>query len=485
MDQIQKKYRKFRQPVIPRSEIQYLFDEADPAYVSPDVETRPYVKHIGKDGVEGLLQTATGKFFWNLDTTTIEERLSNGYYCRFKDFVYDIETIAKDSKHTEDTDRILKAKEMLANVEVDCGAWEMDPIFADCENIYRRQVQRTAEKNKKAQARKQAAEKSALGASAQAGSSGSNATGGPVTLGLAIPGTPPPSSNGLSNGVNAHTGNGNSIPSNGNGDDVEMGGTEEMLPPNQQSSRMTQNTSNLSGYAQMSQRSGFQEIPSDASPGAIANDASTTTSGKKTSEGSRWSTQATNGIPSSRLDSSPVEKPVGDSQLPDTQEVATQASSSQEPWVHSQAQGLATGQLAYPSQTPSSGNSYSQNPAIPPFHAPASLTASRPPNHMTNILNDSPVEPTSSQSQTLSQKHLVIPEDDYFRNLLETLAGLSSGCSVEQLEQINRELMEKLWEMRGEWNRTKVAVKMIDVFNETIHDIEEMQRILEASQKNQ
>ena len=53
---------------------------------------------------------------------------------------------------------------------------------------------------------------------------------------------------------------------------------------------------------------------------------------------------------------------------------------------------------------------------------------------------------------------------------------------MEQLEQINRELMETLWEMRGEYNRNRVAARLGDVFNETILDIEEMQRVLQASQ---
>lgn len=69
--------------------------------------------------------------------------------------------------------------------------------------------------------------------------------------------------------------------------------------------------------------------------------------------------------------------------------------------------------------------------------------------------------------------------------LLRKLTEESSGCSVEQLEQINRELMEKLWEMRGEWNRDKVAVELQGVFNETISDIEEMQKVLQPSQPSQ
>lgn len=98
---------------------------------------------------------------------------------------------------------------------------------------------------------------------------------------------------------------------------------------------------------------------------------------------------------------------------------------------------------------------------------------------MANILNDSPVEPTSSQAS--SQKDIII--DEFFvEDLLRRLTEGSSGCSIEQLEQINRELMETLWKMRGEYNRNKVAAALVAVFNETITDIEEMQKVLQASQ---
>jgi hypothetical protein len=42
--------------------------------------------------------------------------------------------------------------------------------------------------------------------------------------------------------------------------------------------------------------------------------------------------------------------------------------------------------------------------------------------------------------------------------------------------------METLWRLRGEYNRNLVANSLIGVFNETIADIEEMQRVLQASQ---
>jgi hypothetical protein len=503
VDQIHRKYKKFRAPVIPHAQLQYLMDEMDPNFVRPDIsQFRPYELDTDKDGVKGLRETASGKFFYNLDTTTIEERLSNGFYARPKDFLADIRSIAKDARHIGDKERTLRANELLSNVEVDIATIEAQPAFADCENVYQRQLQRAKEREEKQ--KKKAATELAFGAPVV-----SDIPEGPLMLGEPVPGrapitvvTPNHSSGLLSNGTSEHHQNGTSTVPRG-GADVQMGGMEdhgvqtsqpsqEMHPPGQQLSNIPRGQSNTSAYAtggdtQISQRSGFQEIPHDVSPTAIINDASTTTSGKKTSEG--WSTQATNGISSS----SPVEKPGADSQLPDTQGNPSQqnntqpdSGSSEEQWPHSQAHGLARGALVqtYPSQTPSSGSSYSVNPAVLAFNAPSRLTsAGRKPTGFANILNDSPVEPTSSQAS--SQKDLITCDEYFLDQLLKQLTEGSSGCSVEQLEQINRELMETLWEMRGEYNRNRVAAKLGDVFNETITDIEEMQKVLQASQPSQ
>jgi hypothetical protein len=504
MDQIHRKYKKFRTPVIQQSQIQYLYDELDPNFVRPDIpQFRPFELDEDKEGVKGLRETASGKFFYNLDTTTIEERLSNGFYARPKDFVADIRSLAKDAKHIGDKDRTLKANELLANVEVDMIAIEALPNLADCENVYQRQLQRAKEREEKY--KKRTVDEGVFDSIVrsdlpESGLNSDQPSSGPLILGEPIPGrlpisiaTPHRASSGLSNGYSAdteqpHGHNGNSVPSR-SGDDVQMGGTDEsgsqgMQPPQHPS--MTSGPSNLSNLGtrpntQVSQRSAFQEIPHDTSPRDFINDASTTTSGKKTSDG--WSTQATNGI-SHQNSSSPVERHGQDSELPDTQK-NTQTDTSSEEWAHSQAHGLARGNLrqSYPSQTPSSGSQPSQNPTVPSFSAPPRMPAPKSrPAGFANLLNDSPVEPTSSQAS--SQKDIII--DDYFvDDLLKRLVEGSSGCSIEQLEQINRELMETLWKLRGEYNRNQVASALVSVFNETITDIEEMQRVLQASQQSQ
>ncbi|KAI5284981.1 hypothetical protein KEM54_000912, partial [Ascosphaera aggregata] len=150
MDQIKKNYRRFRTPVIDEHQIAYLFEEEDPNVVTSDLpmehraQFRPFEKDIDKHGVHGLLEVASGKFFYNLDITTIEKRLSNGYYKRPSDFLADIKRIAKDARQCGDHDRQIKGNELLANVEVDIGTMETtDPVFvAECENVYTRELER-------------------------------------------------------------------------------------------------------------------------------------------------------------------------------------------------------------------------------------------------------------------------------------------------------------------------------------------------------
>ena len=163
MDQIRLKYKKFRFGVIDDNAIQYLFVESDPAtIVTSDVPNmmrgstafRPYEKSHDEHGETGLTETASGKFFYNMETVTIEKRLSNGYYKRPKDFLADIKKLTKDAKAINDPERLLKANELQSNVEVDVADIEnAEPaLVAECEAVYRREKQRERELMEKAKA---------------------------------------------------------------------------------------------------------------------------------------------------------------------------------------------------------------------------------------------------------------------------------------------------------------------------------------------
>ncbi|KFY56008.1 hypothetical protein V497_06560 [Pseudogymnoascus sp. VKM F-4516 (FW-969)] len=485
MDQIQKKYRKFRNPAVPQSVIQYLYDEQDPHYVRPDVvQFRPYELDKDKDGVSGLRDSATGKFFYNLETTTIEERLSNGYYARPKDFVADIRRLAKDMKNTGDQERALRGKELLANVEVDLALIEASPAAADCENVYQRQLQRVKEKAEKHRKR---AEEEAILVGSDIPAEGSKEE--PIVLGMPTPKSRAPglfsTPTSLSNGTATHSSlsseqrlsNGSSIPStrhSGGGDDVAMGGTDEasqidsqnMPPPpatasgslfrSRTSMPSALNTQNTSQY---SQRSAFQSIPQDVSPTALLNDASTTTSGRKTEQSSGdKSTQLTNGHGGSEQYSPHLHgQGEGDSQLPDTQSQG---------WVHSQVHGqppsTSSASASHSTSAPSQpGGASAPTPAYPSMHAGSDQD-----------LASTAGEPSQVVSVAASSQKEVIIDEAYLAQLLGMFVNRTEGWGVEDLEMAYREMMECLWRGRGEWNRSRVGQEVADVFGEVVGEVE-------------
>ncbi|KAJ5902398.1 hypothetical protein N7495_002926, partial [Penicillium taxi] len=144
-----KKARKFRTGIIDETKIRYLYDEADPDIVTGDVhnaEDRPYEKALDKNGVIGLREVSTDKFYYNMDLSLIEKRLSNGFYTRFGDFLADFKKIAKDARVLGDEERIIRANELLANVEMDITAIEQsDPLLIfQTDQLHSRMLARNA-----------------------------------------------------------------------------------------------------------------------------------------------------------------------------------------------------------------------------------------------------------------------------------------------------------------------------------------------------
>ena len=68
-----------------------------------------------------------------------------------------------------------------------------------------------------------------------------------------------------------------------------------------------------------------------------------------------------------------------------------------------------------------------------------------------------------------------------FDQLLEALVIQTSGCSVEQLEQIYSALMDRIWKTRGNWNRIRVAEELKVVFEDVLEDIKHCQDIGQRS----
>ncbi|KIW92116.1 uncharacterized protein Z519_07100 [Cladophialophora bantiana CBS 173.52] len=376
MDQIRTKYKKFRTGVIDESHIRYLYDEADPGTVTSDLHTeilarasyRPF--EIGKDahGVPGLIDQANGNFYYNLDTVTIEKRLSNGYYKRPKDFLADIKRLAKDAKAIGDEDRLLKANELLANVEVDIGSLEVNEpaLTAECERVYQRELEREREALEKAEQNKMPPPPNVTNVAQASGTTTTNDTG-PILLGepmhrrndfaqrLAPPSAQAKSTESIvTNGIHPSHNNSqqltNGSHTNGHEADVEgdtpMEGTDSH-PSSNNKSNETQQTHTTSSFgarasaqtrpwhaytapsqrlmkesglsAPPSQTGAFTPMPHGSHPGEFQNDASTTQSPNEKKTSSNDTQQET------QLESGPDLYPfeerrsVGGSQIPSTQ----------------------------------------------------------------------------------------------------------------------------------------------------------------------
>lgn len=479
MDQIKLKYKKFRTPPIDEREIGYLFDERDPEMLATDLADdharehmhRPYKLDTDEKGVTGLREIATGKFYYNLEIVTIEKRLSNGYYKRARDFESDIRKLAKDAKMTEDPERVLKANEMLANVEVDMTELETNnPVLAaECEAVYQREQSRENERVKKmkeAQGRGEDVPNVESNVPPHASYTTSEQTSGPVHLGVEVPAPrslPPitpvkpwdhhPNGYNLSNTTHSQS-NGSTVPSRAHDGDVEMSNTQDtpgMANPQEQFGFHSQHqivTPGQDAQTQKSQHSSVMQLHQGSQAADYHNSASTTTSGQKTSDQSNH-TRLSNGT-TTNGDAPDFDAlaPSGGSQFPETQE-------------HPDAQAIS--QDPSPAQLNSQGFSQPSQPmAPPPPRAP-----------------EVEVEPASPPPV------LIAPDDSILAGLKQNLVQKSSGFSVEQLEQIRAALMRAVWKTRGEWNRGVAMRAVTEAFNEMCKDIETMQRVLGPSQEGE
>ncbi|KAK3322490.1 hypothetical protein B0H66DRAFT_472831 [Apodospora peruviana] len=548
MDQIHRKYRKFRQPVIPFAQIAYLFNESDPNFVRPDLregETRPFEIAQDREGTEGIRDTATGKFYYNLETTTIEERLANGYYARPIDFYKDINRLYLDAKNIGDRDRTLKANELRTNVEVDVHdigiALGSQGIKFD--EIYERQLKRFKEAQERARKRAAFQPMVDLIQSDMVGDGDSDSQG-PVGIGLPMPRESRNTTTAmfapiLSPRSNAHAGSSGSHPlTNGvsgisrqDGEDTQMSGMDDDTQPMSGHNRSDmaaplrwqhaargagplEDSARATAGTHLSQRSALTSVPPGVSPSAIENDASSTKtsdpSSNRAAVSGDWSTQHTNGVNSDAGDYS---------QLLDTQPQSgstgqpSQATSSERDWAHSQAAGMAQG-LIQPrmgmfsggpagvggvggmiseESSPASSQALAKSTAAPPSTGRKSGDVTSVESLLnedmttaTTTSNNSAGNSSSSQgrnSGTSSQQPVI--HEGRLDEFLQTMVDRTSGCSIEQLEQINRELMDEIWRTRNEWNRMAVLSTLVSVFNDTINDIELVQGAFLSNTQNE
>ena len=564
MDQIRTKYRKFRTGVIDESQIRYLYEEENPAVVTSDLPIerrivasfRPYEKDTDPQGEPVLRETGSGKLFYNIDSVTIEKRLSNGYYKRPKDFLADIKRLAKDAKAIGDQERILKANELLANVEVDIGGIEMgEPaLAAECEKVYSREQKREEEAIEKARKAAEAegrmpppmtsnvphndSEPTSLNPSTGAIQLGESLPNGrpEVEIGPDTPSRPSKSTSVLTNGHTAipmTTGGGSDLnasseqATHGSNEDVHMEGTE--AHPNSKSNsadRSTQQSSfgqtssaqprpvhsmtapsqavrEASGmYGPRTQESTVTPLAPGSQPGDYTNEASTTqtTSDKKSSGQNN-----TQGSGDSNLRNAPQPdfsnfQERSDPDIPDTQDTkpnsghpgASQGSQTENADVvfhlpSSQSTGPSSGsQVA--SRPPQPHSQHSQPPPVPQFDGATAQRQRSNPSDIASLLNDT--EPPLSEHNAVAVSHAnsnpqLIVDYAKINNLHEYITHQTSGCTVEQLEQVNTMLMDTVWKLRGEWDRSRVTEEMRAAFEDVLQDVKHIQGIGEGSWEGQ
>ena len=100
---------------------------------------------------------------------------------------------------------------------------------------------------------------------------------------------------------------------------------------------------------------------------------------------------------------------------------------------------------------------------MPPFPRSANPHGSA---SIRSLLN---VETPSKPSQALVPNLII--DQSRTDSLLGDLTDFTSGCSVEQLEQVYSAVMHHIWQTRGEWDRTKVADEVRTVLVDVLGDI--------------
>lgn len=487
MESIKSRYRRFKKPVIEYDLIKHLLDpppQPDIEIITSDIPPQPAQERykIFFDEVDEQLRvqdTGANKTYYNLDIDVIEERLSNGYYCTPKQFLHDLEHIRYDADISGDKERKMKANEMLTNAEVFVADVEMDTSFiAQCEDMFRREQKKKADLRAKLERKAKAMEDAREAAEKVASSANRQSNGSPAQSKANSHESPSNGGSFNSNGALEEAVVPSSNPEN------ELQGSDHANVPATPHPRMDLRLDIESPWAPFpSQQSGPNRSATqlaqmsavvgasvgltpfnnsnDGSGNMILNYASTTTSGKRTSDGTQPTlnshsnsngTQNSNSFVNTNFQGPMFPNPEqDDSQLPDTQIVASSYSeinSSQSLPSQSTPQFSTGSQAISLSQGSQIGGSF---PAPPIFELPASKVPE------------------------------LIIDNERIDTIHHRLSDRTSGYSVEQLEQVNAAMMDAIWKSRILWNRNEVAEKAMDAFEEVEKDIRELQQVMATS----
>jgi len=479
MENLKQKYRRFKKPVIEHEILIRILDPPpppDPNVVQSDLpqDTQRFRPFQDDDGVPRVEDLYTKKIYYNMDLDVIEDRFSNGYYSTPRQFLVDLERIRHDAKLVGDKENQRKANEMLTNAEVYIADIEMDATFvAQCEEMHEREKKRMAEKAAQAE-RKKNEQQQLLETGAEAANLEGFVAGPSGDVPILIPKTPAPKQH-----------DNNSVLSNGGSpSDAAAAAATSQYPshcdPDFSALQTPVHHNMMAAPSQATQLTQLESGAGDSVGVArvdpmglsmIINYASTTTSGKRTSDGTANSqphshpySNHSNGysVPLPINQPPPVDQPTwgdfgtlpkGDSQLPPTQvlQFSQGQQSSQEQYTPGQAsQGIAITPIFPFSQADSS-------PASVPN--PSQVFSVAPPA----------VRKLKCSEVRMSETH-------------NKLVKATSGYTVEQLEQVNAALMDHVWKSKTNFNRDEVAkTAWEEVFEDVSKDIEEMQKLLPIS----
>jgi ATPase family AAA domain-containing protein 2 len=524
MTSIRNQYRGFKMSAIPDRDIEYLYQEqagiasnlteeqrAQQEYV------RPYEIATDKHGNRGLRQTATGKFFYNCNTQIIEQRLSNGYYKRTKEFLWDLKTLAKDAKQIGNPDNLMKANNMygLAMAEVDVLETHNPQLIAQCEAVYLREQKRVELEKEKA-ARIGA---TTNGLNFHPPAPESTVPSGPVQLGERMDTRPdqpigplPQNDPNLNTSVQS---NGIGGPSHQNGSIVTQefasqvisSGTRPQFPggytltPSNPTTQEVQSqfgqadqgkeSSTTSGNITSNRSSGgelyklAQPLPEGTQPSLLHSghpdwlslapvmnsDSSQLPDTYPNSENTNNSNRNTmsnpdalyrvnsNGISGLSQDTSPKQQYYGTAEA--------EADAFHKPKLSAREMQHQPGQGGY---VTARDTSLPQSTYPPPSGIPADgqrTTAAGPSHpHRSDILDlVNPPTPTPKPHPPfrLSETSL--------KSLHNRLARLTDGLSIEQLEMVDARCMDVVWRRRGMWDRRQMVEEIDEALEEVLQDV--------------
>lgn len=536
-DQIKKKYGILRYAQIPLQQYKYLFDDVNNEVVTSDLteeqrqqlQDRPFVLDRDKHGRGVLKEVATGKYYYNMDIEDIEERLANGYYRRWRDFLADIRTIMHDAMTVDanscpdpekQDERRRKTQELVNNVEVDLESFrrEKPQLDQQLQMFYARVLEQVKEKKK-----------AGLPIGPNQHPIGTTTNQAPIIgrppqpaelRAMGPPITPLRHPHAHTNGTSTNSApltNGSTVPSRGDAegdvamDDVtpaqqrthsQRSALEKMAPGSHQDDYRNSGSTTTSGQNHSNRASGGGGVPPHAHTQPNLHAASLhsahTPAGFPTGYGyipTPGHTSAV-GVPAIPGAAAPGSLLMGAGVVPalgvagavpaaESQGVAEVRYNSQgeimensngsesRHYPHWNSAGDLEGLSQIPDTQPNSENT--QNTKSGSSTQPAAL-GNRGAAPLANIVNN----PEAIEAIIEEDPPFELREEDIER-LHEALALETSGFSVEQLVQCMAELVGEVIRMRGAWDKRVVVEAVKRGFEQSKRDIEEMQVMMEGS----